>query len=142
MGTKTYNPADVTLVFGGIIVDGYADGTFITVARNEDAFTLMIGSDGEACRAKSNNKSGTVVFTLMQSSLANDLLSAQFNLDELSPGGDGIAPLLMKDNSGRTVVAAETAWIRKPADITFGREIENREWTIETNSLIMQGGGN
>lgn len=140
MSVKSYDPASVSIVFAGIPMEGYADGTFITVARDNPSFNLAIGSDGEGARAKSNDKSGTITVTLMQNSLTNDLLSALSIADEQT--GDGIGPFLMKDLSGRTLCAAETAWLEKPSDIEFAREISNREWTIKTDALDLFAGGN
>ncbi len=143
MGVKTYDASQVAMVFGPIeISDGLADGTFVSIEQNEDSFLLMVGADGEACRAKSNNKSGRVTFTLLQSSLANDLLSATHNLDVASPNGDGIAPLLVKDNSGRTIVAAEKAWVVRQPTVEFAREVSTREWIIESDALQSVFGGN
>lgn len=140
MSVKTYDPAAVNIIFAGIPIDGFADGTFITVARDNPSYNLSIGSDGEGARAKSNDKSGTVTITLMQNSRTNDLLSALSIADELS--GDGIGPFLMKDLSGRTLCAAETAWLEKPSDVEFAREITNREWVIKTDALDIFAGGN
>lgn len=140
MSVKSYDPNAVTLVFAGIPVEGYADGTFVNVARNNPAFALTVGSSGEGARAKSNDKSGTVTLTLIQSSLSNDALSAIAALDEAS--SDGVGPLLMKDLSGRSLYAAETAWIQKVSDAEFAREITSREWVIETDSLEVFVGGN
>ena len=143
MGVKTYDASQVAMVFGPIeISDGLADGTFVSIEQNEDSFLLLVGADGEACRAKSNNKSGRVTFTLLQSSLANDLLSATHNLDVASPNGDGIAPLLVKDNSGRTIVAAEKAWVVRQPTVEFAREVSTREWIIESDALQSVFGGN
>lgn len=139
---KTYDPASVSIVAFGIPISGYADGSFVSVERNEDSFTLQVGTDGESCRSKSNNKSGRVTVTLLQSSISNDLLSAQLALDELSPNGDGIGPFLMKDNSGRSLFAAEKAWIVKPPAAAFSRESESREWVIESADLVPFTGGN
>ena len=140
MSVKTYNAADVAIVFAGVPIEGYADGTFVAVARDNPSWNKNIGADGEGVRAKSNDKSGTITLTLMQSSLSNDALSALALLDEAS--GDGVGPFLMKDNSGRTICSAETAWIQKPADVSFAREAETREWVFETNLLDMFVGGN
>jgi len=143
MGVKTYDASQVAMLFGPIeITDGLADGTFVSVEQNEDSFALTVGADGEACRSKTNNKSGRVTFTVLQSSLANDLLSAAHNLDVASPNGDGIAPLMVKDNSGRTIVAAEKAWIVRQPTTEFAREVSSREWIIETDALNSQVGGN
>lgn len=140
MSVKSYDPAQVSVTFAGIIVEGYADGTFITAARNNQSFTLKVGSSGEGARAKSNDRSGMVTLTLMQNSASNDLLSAQMALDEAS--GDGIGSLLIKDLSGTTLCSAETAWLQKPADVEFAKEISDRQWVIETDVLNIFAGGN
>ena len=142
MALHTYDPAQVTIIFAGIPVSGFAEGTFVSIERNEDSFTLQVGADGEATRAKSNNRSGRVTLTLIQSSIVNDAFSALLAVDENSPSGDGIGPLLIKDLSGRTLVAAETAWLVKPATAEFAREATEREWVIETDRLNTFIGGN
>ena len=142
MTMHTYSADEVIITFGPIILSGLADGTFVTVEQNEDSFTLMVGSDGDACRSKSNNRSGRVTCTLLQSSGVNDLLSAIHNLDINSTGGDGINPILVKDNSGRTLHVAEKAWITKPASSSFARETESREWVFESDNMQHFIGGN
>jgi hypothetical protein len=138
----TYSADEVIVTFGPVILSGFADGTFISVEQNEDAFTLMVGADGDSCRAKSNNRSGRMTATLLQSSAVNDLLSAIYNVDINSPSGDGINPLLVKDNTGRTLHAAEKAWITKIPNTTFARETESREWVFETDNMQFFLGGN
>lgn len=140
MAVKTYDPKSVNITFAGIPVEGFADGTFITVARDNPGWNKQIGSDGEGVRAKSNDRGGTMTVTLMQSSATNDAFSALALIDENS--GNGVGPFLMRDASGRTICAAETAWIEKFADASFAREAETREWTIATDVLIMTVGGN
>lgn len=142
MTLSTYDPDDVTLVFFGIPISGYADGTFVSVEFNEDSFTLAVGTDGDACRAKTSNGSGRATLTLMQSSKTNDALSAVHALDILTPSGDGIGPFLMKDNSGTTLYAAEKAWIVKPPTTVFSREVESREWILESDKMVAHVGGN
>jgi hypothetical protein len=137
---KSYNPADVSIIFAGIPIEGFADGTFLVAERDNPSFTKMVGADGEGARAKSNDTGGTVTLTLMQTSLANDALSAIAALDEAS--GDGVGPLLVKDNSGRTLVIAESAWVQKPANAEFARELSNREWVLESDNLNIFDGGN
>lgn len=137
---KTYDPKQVSFIFGGKIGHGYADGTFIVVERDEPTFTKKVGVDGEACRAKSNNKGGKITITLLQSSEFNDDLAAFQAADELT--NQGVQPALVKDNSGRTVCAAGTAWIQKPANGEFAKETSNRVWIIETDEIDMFIGGN
>lgn len=142
MGVRNYDPKGIVLVFAGIPITGYAQGTFISVEQNEDAFILTVGSDGEGCRSKTNNRSARVTVTLQQSSQANDALSAIHNVDLNSPLGDGIGPLLLKDISGTTIIAAEKAWIVRFPTSTYARDPETREWIFETDYAVQSLGGN
>lgn len=136
----TYDPKQVSLIVGGKIMSGFSDGTFINVTRNEQAFNLKVGVDGEGTRAKSNNRSGKVEIELMQSSGSNDVLSDFALADELS--NSGAVPIFLKDNSGRTLVTALTGWVQKFADSPFAKETSVRKWIIETDELDMDIGGN
>jgi len=137
-----YAPDEVILTFGPIILGGFAEGTFINWEYDEDFFSLVMGVDGEAARGKSNNNSATITALLMQTSVTNDLLSAIHALDILSPNGDGVQPMLLKDNNGRTLQTAEKAWIQKPPATGFNRAPDaNREWVFRTNHAIPFIGG-
>ena len=142
MPLRTYYPNEVSLIAVGLPISGFAPGTFISVEKNEDAFTLQVGSDGEGCRTRTNNFSGRITFTLQQSSALNDALSALHNIDTRSPSGDGVLPSFIKDNSGRTLVAAENSWIVRQPTTEFANEAGTREWIIESDDLNMQVGGN
>lgn len=140
MATKTYNPKRVLVSFANQLITGFMDGTFIAATRNDDSFTIAVGTDGEVARSASANRSGRVTFTLMQTSASNDALAAQMAIDELTNLGTGA--LFIKDASGRTLISAAEAWIVKPADGEFAKEIGPREWIIETGNLEIVNGGN
>ena len=76
MGVKTFNLGGVDMIFAGIPFSGFADGTVITVARDNPASTSLVGGDGEGSRAMSNDRSGTVTCVLLQTSATNAALSA------------------------------------------------------------------
>lgn len=140
MGVGTHRPQDVTFSFAGIPISGYMSGTYITATKNEDAFALTIGSTGQGALAQTHDESGTVVFVLEQTAEVNAALSALHEAHKA--GGDGVFPLGIKDLSGADTVSAETAWIRKSADIEYSNEITGREWTIESDNLKILPGGN
>ena len=137
-----YDPKNIQIIFGPHEVKGYADGTFVTAENDEDSFGLANGADGDACRVKSNNNSGTVNITLLQSSASNAFLSAQAELDKATPNGDGIQPLLIRDGNGLTLVVADRAWIQKSANVEFSKEVTGREWPIRSHDLKIFNGGN
>jgi hypothetical protein len=141
MALKVYDPKDVTVIFGPTgQITGYADGTFVTIEKNEEAFALQVGTDGEGTRSKSNNQSGRITISLMQSSASNDILSTIHTAD--LEVGTGVFPLLVKDLQGNSIFEASQAWITSFPSSEYGREAAAREWVIETDQLIMFPGGN
>lgn len=140
MGVRTYDPKKVDFFFNGVLVQGFARGTFIKASRDNDAFTKGTGSDGMGFRAKSNDQSGSVEVTLLQVSPSNDELTLAQQIDEQS--GDFVGPLTAVDRSGRTVLFAETAWVRKLPDVEFADEHTNRVWIFDTDRLEMFVAGN
>ncbi len=139
MSVKNYDPSLYRVIFAGSPLNGFADGTWITAARRNPTFTMTAGADGEVARAKSNDKTGSIVFTLLQTSQSNDVLSALALVDELT--GNGVGPVLIQDLNGTTLVQGETAFIEKPADVTLAKEIEAREWTILVGKMNIFVGG-
>lgn len=139
MATKTYDPAKVLVSFAGQLITGIAPDTFISAERNEDGFTLVVGAGGEATRSQSRNRSGTVTLTLMASSQANDILSAQAAADELA--GTGVAALFIKELNGTTRAMAASAWIKKLPTVERAREAGTVEWTFECEALDLTVGG-
>lgn len=140
MAVLTYDPSQVSVVLGGNILGGFSDGTFVTIARNADMWSMKVGVGGQATRAKSSDKSGTITVVLQQSSPSNDDLSALIAADELTNAG--AVPLLIRDASGRTLATALTAWVSRYPNVDFAKESTDRTYTLMTDSLEVFVGGN
>jgi len=140
MSLKTYDPKSVMVLVGGVPMSGFSEGTFVTVARDEDSFSKVTGADGETSRAKRNNRSGSMTLVLHQTSPSNDVLSALALADELANAG--VVPVMVKDASGRSLLFSALGWIKKPADASFSVEIEDREWVLDLADLDMLVAGN
>lgn len=136
----TYDPKLVKLNLGEVFFSGFAEGSMIQVEREGDSFTKFTGGDGEVARVRNRNRSGTVTVTLMQTSLTNDQLSALLAADELF--GTGVRPLCLMDMSGNTIIAADRAWLRKPAAAEFGKDLKDRQWVIDCAYLQPVVAGN
>ena len=137
---KTFDPKGVSIVMGAGIITGFADGTFVTVEKVEDAFTETAGPDGEVVRVASNNPLSIVTLVLMQSSDSNSFLSAIHQLDIRT--GKGVVPFALKEIEGDTVAFSGASYVRKMANIEYGKEVSNREWTIVLAESEMFVGGN
>lgn len=140
MGVKTFDPKQVQMIIGGNQIAGFADGEFINVERDENTFSKVVGADGEVSRAKSNNRSGILTLTLLQTSASNDILSAIMIADELT--NSGIIPIYIKDSLGTSTLFSGEGWVQKPPAFTADKEIGNREWVIDLASVDVFIGGN
>jgi hypothetical protein len=142
---RTYSPRKVIVTWttptnGGHVISGYGPDTFIKTSRDEDSFTKDVGADGEVARVASANRGGSLELTLQQVSESNDVLSYDITRDEL--GQDNTGTIQVADASGRTVVLAAEAWIRKPTDAEFSATKGTRTWTFDTGNLEEFSGGN
>lgn len=141
-GLHTYNASRVTVIFAGFPVTGFADGTFVNITMINDGITTQVGADGEIARAINTDRRCTVTLTLQQTSMANDFLSTFFDIDMLTCGGR-VGPILIQDLCGTTLFSASQAWIVKPADVEFSKEISTRAWQIQTGApAVYMIGGN
>lgn len=141
-GVRTYSPGAIVITVGGVAMGGFADGTFVSISRDEQSFTKVTGADGTVSRSKSNNRSGAVTLTLQQTSPSNEVLSSLLAQDELD-GTSGVVPVLIKDTSGETRFFSGTGWVRGlPDNIEFAKEISNREWVIEMADMEFNLTGN
>lgn len=138
---STYDPSQVSIVFSGVLMDGLGEDTFLTLSRNAESFTTTVGVDGKVTRNKILDESGTFTITLQSSSNVNDQLSAIYNLDRLTPGGAGVGPLTIRDNSGRTLLHCPEAWIQAPPELEFSQEAGDVEWTIAFSKIEFFAGG-
>ena len=137
---KTYDPKQVILTVGGRQITGWADGTFIEVERDADAYELTVGADGDAARSKSNNRAGKITVTLLQTSEGNAVLSGFAAADELSNGG--VVAIMARDKSGASFFVADQAWVQKYPKSGYSKNIETREWVLRSDSINIYEGGN
>jgi len=137
---KTYAPDKVTIVYGGAILTGYAEDSFIKIETNTEAFVTHVGGDGEVSRTRNVDKTGKITVKLKASSDSNDVLTSFYVADITSL--QGYLPVIAKDTNGRTLAAGSSAWISKLPESEFGKEIGEREWVIDVADLDYFVGGN
>lgn len=142
----SYSPEDVIVVIAGSgfshIISGTAEGTFISVTRIIPHATLYNGADASNARVVRAVKNADVTITLHSASESNDVLSQLLANDEASRDGSDVFSITIKDNSGRTVMSAPSAFIGTTPDTDFGIEITERPWVIHAINLTQTIGGN
>lgn len=134
-----YDPGLHGLVFRGILIQGFADGSHIAVARDEDSFTKSTGSDGGVVRTRNRNKGGSIRFTLQAESPTNDFLSEVMLEDENF--GTGFGPAMVSNALSRSLHESAIAWLKRPADQERAKEAGNVEWMLDCAELECFVGG-
>lgn len=142
MTTRIYDANQVQVSFAGVPVQGYADGDFLSITKESDAFSSAAGTLGDVARSKTNDRRATIEIILMQTSPTNDLFSAIHAGDINSPGGAGVGSFLVVDLNGTSLYASGNCWIKRSPDPTFGRESGDRTWLLECDVLQDFTGGN
>lgn len=138
----SYNPSEVIVTVGGVLVDGFSDGDFLTVRRAEELYFNRVGADGEVARARNANKMGEFEFRLMQTSKANRLLSVYFNLEDLGNDALRSIPITVLDGSGTSLAVATQCWAKQMPDMMFNKNITERIWIFSAADLKIFHGGN
>ena len=134
-----YDPKKVVVTFGGVLLQGYASGTFIVVEETEDAFGMEAGAGGDVVRVRNNNETGTITVTLQAESPTNDLLSALSKIDRRT--GLGYKPIMVKNLFGTTLANAAEAWVRKSPNAEYATEAGSREWVFDCAKIDVFIGG-
>ncbi|WP_125153668.1 phage structural protein [Clostridium rectalis] len=132
--TTTYDFNLVNLIIsysaGTHYVRGFSNGSQITTARNTDKYIAHSGAKGDTSFAKTNDNSGTIVFTLKHDSPSNKVLSLLAKSDE-----EFSVQMVDGNDSSRAKTGGNRCVIMKPADMIRGAEISEREWTIAVPNL-------
>lgn len=130
-----YDPMKVSVLVNYVPVTGFADGTFVSVNRNNPTWSTASGASGEVVRSKSNDKTGTIEITLMQSSAFNSTMKGLMLADETSNAGKFTIQVI-DNNTGKEIIGATEGWINQPPQIEYGKEQSERQWTITVGKLL------
>lgn len=143
---KSYSVLDVVQTLSGVGLDadagGFGESDFVKFAPLGPLFEDKIGADGEVTRYPTNENRCDVTITVMSTSDMNDRLSALLLTDISTENGAGAGAYLCKSKHGRTVVAAERAWIIGwPDDVSLGKEPGPVTWKLRLANAKMFFGG-
>lgn len=139
---KQYSFLNTLLLVNGVEITGFDEGDdVIQLSRINDSAAHSIGTDGEMTISISADRSGTVMFRIMQTSDSNSYLSALINAQE----NGAYVPIFVqfKDTKGGDLGSGTQGYITKPAGITRGTNAQAQEWVIvvERLDLLHLGGG-
>lgn len=126
-----YSFDDLIVIVSGTPITGYADGDDVIQAmRREDAFSDIVGADGEMIVIHSPNKSGEFTFRLKQTSPSNKYLNDIFDRQEAGSVAFAPVDVTFKNIRSGEKVEGVLGYIPKPAELTRGAGHNAQEWRI------------
>lgn len=131
---KVFSFLDTVVLVNGVEITGWAEGDDVfTADRLGDSASHLIGADGEMTVSLSADRSGELVFSLMQTSGSNLFLSGLVNAQE----NGAFVPVFVqfKDTRNNDIASGTQGYIPKPANMSRGNSVQPQEWRIVTERL-------
>jgi len=142
----SYSPEDVSVIISNDEfthrISGYVEGSFINISRVVPHATLYTGGDASNVRVVRDVRNYDISLTLHNAADSHDVLSRLMRLDTQSRDGRHLFSLTIKDEIGRTVGSAATAFIGTHPDVEFSTEVSDREWILHAVGYDLHIGGN
>jgi len=141
--TQVWSGAEISINFAGIDIDADAlpEDDALEIEQLEPDFTLKKGLGGGSTRSKVVTPARKATLRLRQCAAVNTTLSVLLNLDRTTPGGSGIAPLLVKDRNGNFKFVATQAFIEGDPKWVVKKEEDVVEWVIMIADAVTLVGG-
>lgn len=114
----TYDPKKVNVIINNKTITGFANDGIITVTRNEDIVSTLVGVKGDVAYSENANESGNVAITLMGTSASLPFLRS------LSIKRTPISIVIADANdAGAVNIAEDQCRILKPPDLVKAKEV-------------------
>lgn len=140
MEIANYCPEDVNCLVYGIPLKGFSDGSFISVSKDKMPYGSTEMPDGTIARLYTNSQTYTIRITVHRGSIANDVLTKLWQLDEFTQAAK--FPLLIKDLSGSDLFFSSTSWIESIPDLVESSTFDSRTWTLRSSQAVINIGSN
>lgn len=140
MAVANYSPDSVNCLAFGIPLDGFADGTFITIGKDKVPYGSTETADGQVARLYTNSQTYTISLTFHRGSTSNDILTKLWQLDEISQVGK--FPLFIKDLSGTDLFFSTNTWIEGVPNMVQSTNFDTRTWILRSSQAVINIGSN
>lgn len=137
----TFSPDDVKVALVGTLnLDGFVNGEFIRITKDEPVYTLRRVASGGVARRKVVSDTYSIVFNLQAGSKSNDLLYKLHRMDVLTETAK--FPLLIRDKTGSSYFFSTTCWIESVPDKAYSTDEVSNSWLLRCADGINNVGGN
>ena len=145
MSVATYSPKNMVITLGGLPVTGFSDSDMVTISLDEPKWAKYTSVDGTVSRSHNVADGGRFVFTLNQTSAANQICSSALQLDLANPDGSNTFGVAVRDENtsgAGTFYLGTGSWVEGMPESAYGKEIGTREWVVEVSDVKWNLSGN
>lgn len=145
MSVATYSPKNMVITLGGLPVTGFSDSDMVTISLDEPKWAKYTSVDGTVSRSHNVADGGRFVFTLNQTSAANQIFSSALQLDLANPDGSNTFGVAVRDENtsgAGTFYLGTGSWVEGMPESAYGKEIGTREWVVEVSDVKWNLSGN
>ncbi len=129
MTVRTYSPEDIILSINDFLITDFDSGVFVTVNQNSFNYRQVRGIRGKHTRVHTRDRSGVLIFKLMQTSEQNNILSELANRDDVNQ--TGLLFVTLRDVGGRTGIQLANAYLEGTPNLSYdARTTTSIEWKI------------
>ena len=121
----TYSPSEILLNISGYTITGFDR---IAVQRNSPPFKQIKGIRGQNTRVRNRDTSCTVTVDLLQTALANDVLSELLDKD-LQTNSVRLS-FSLTDTLGNSKIESSECYVSTFPEVVFSNDIQLRRWTL------------
>jgi len=145
MGVATYSPKKLVNSIAGVEITGFSDSDIVTISLDEAKFVKYTSVDGTTSRSHNVSDSGRFVYSLNQTSAANQVFSGLLKNDLANPDGSQTFGIGVRDEntSGTgTYYLGTGSWVEGMPESGYAKEIGVREWVVEASDIKWNISGN
>lgn len=124
----TYDAKSVSVIVGGTYLTGFGE-SMVTVVKDEESWETSVGAQGDVVRSKVNNPLGTITVSLQQTSPQVEYL------DRIAKTGELVPISVISAGPPKETATSTAAYVKKPADRTYGPSAEDREYEFQCMDL-------
>jgi hypothetical protein len=118
---RVYNPKDVTVIYDGMVITGFAADSMIKAEKNEDNMLPHVGVLGEVSVAINADNTGKITISLASTSPFIKILADKARANTIAPLS------VVNMNKYGVNVGGTQAFIIKAPDVTIAKEVESQD---------------
>ena len=134
MAQYNHDPKKVNLIIGGIPIEGFMEGSGITLEPDSDISTTSMGVDKDFTRNINSNISWSLNFTIQNGSPSNDVLNSLIRTQASSA-------FLLKDANTTNTQAVGICYAKALPSISGELEAGGREYQFTAVDVNINYGG-